>query len=243
MDERKHSSNRSLVVGHIGIGHGYWAEGNLSSTIEYYQKAVEIAKDPFYLQWPRLFLGMSFALNGQFKESEPPLQKALEYGLNCGCESIGSPASLFLGVVMISKGRMTLGLKMVKEKLRSCKQQERKFGIALVEYILGRIFFQLAVRLEPISISNIFKNAIFLIRYLPVAEKKAMAHFNSAIEAASEIGANGIMGQTYFDMGTLHKLKKRTDQAVECFSRAVQTFEQCGANIYLEQARKALESL
>jgi class 3 adenylate cyclase/tetratricopeptide (TPR) repeat protein len=239
----KHASNRSLVVGHIAIGHAYWAEGDLSSTIAYYQKAVEIAKDPFYLQWPRLFLGMSFALNGQFKESEPPLRKALEYGLNYGCESIGTPASLFLGVVMITEGHMKLGLNMVRERLHSCKEKDRKFGIALIEYILGRIFFQLTLRSEPMSISNILKNAFFLIRYLPVAEKKAMDHFHRSIEAASEIGAQGIMGQTYFDLGTLYKVRKRINRARDCYSKAVQTFEQCGAINYLQQAREALESL
>ncbi len=240
---RKYSSSRSLVVGHISIGHAYWAAGKLSSAIECYQKAIEVAKDPFYLQWPGLFLGMSIAQSEQFRESEPPLQKVLEYGMNCGCESIGSPAYLFLGVVMIRKGSMALGLNMIKEKLESCKQNERKFGIVLIEYILGKFFFQLALRLEPVSLSNMFRNIAFLIRYLPVAEKKALVHFNSAIEAASEIGANGIMGQVYYDMGILHKLKKRTGQARECLSRAAQIFEQCEANIYQEQTREALKSL
>ena len=88
-----------------------------------------------------------------------------------------------------------------------------------------------------------FRNIAFLIRYLPVAEKEALVHFNSAIEAASEIGAYGIMGQVYYDMGILHKLKKRTGQARECLSKAARIFEQCEANIYQDKTKEALESL
>ena len=68
-------------------------------------------------------------------------------------------------------------------------------------------------------------------------------HFNIAIEVAKEIGAKGTEGQAYLDLGHLHKLKGRRDQARDCFSKAVKIFEECEAEIFLQKANKALESL
>jgi hypothetical protein len=41
----------------------------------------------------------------------------------------------------------------------------------------------------------------------------------------------------------LHKAKKRKDLARECISKAIELFELCEAEIYLKQAKEALESL
>jgi hypothetical protein len=41
----------------------------------------------------------------------------------------------------------------------------------------------------------------------------------------------------------LHKARNRTDQARECIASAVQLFEACEAEVYLQQAREAMASL
>ena len=56
------------------------------------------------------------------------------------------------------------------------------------------------------------------------ATKRAVEHFNKAIETAKAIGAKGIQGQVYLDHGRLHKAKGRNDQALDYFSRAVWIF-------------------
>ena len=68
-------------------------------------------------------------------------------------------------------------------------------------------------------------------------------HFKRSIEVAKEVGAKGWMAVSYLDLGLLHKAKKRTDQAKECFSKAIGLFEQCEATVYLKQAKEALASL
>jgi len=67
--------------------------------------------------------------------------------------------------------------------------------------------------------------------------------YSKAIEAAKEIGAKSLLGPLYLDLGLLHKAKKRTDQAREIISEAIQLFEQCKAEVYLKQVKEALESL
>jgi tetratricopeptide (TPR) repeat protein len=70
------------------------------------------------------------------------------------------------------------------------------------------------------------------------AAKKAERHFNKAIEAAREIGAKGIEGQTYLDLGKLHKAKGKSEQARDFLSRAIKIFEETEAEYYLKQANE-----
>ena len=87
------------------------------------------------------------------------------------------------------------------------------------------------------------KNMGFLAKNVPFAGKKAEEHFNEAIEVSKEIGAKGLLGTSYLDLGLLYKSRKRTDQARQCISKAIQIFEECDAEVYLAQANETLASL
>ena len=52
-----------------------------------------------------------------------------------------------------------------------------------------------------------------------------------------------VLGRAYLDLGLFLKAKKRTKQAKECITRAIEIFVQSEANIYLKHANEALESL
>jgi len=47
----------------------------------------------------------------------------------------------------------------------------------------------------------------------------------------------------YLDLGLLHKAKGEKDKAREYITTAIQLFEQCEAEVFLQQAKEALESL
>ena len=87
------------------------------------------------------------------------------------------------------------------------------------------------------------KNIGFLLKNVPFAAKKAENHFQKAIKLAQEIGAKGLLGQATLDLGLLHKIKGRTDEAKKCISDAVRLFEECEADVFLKQAREELASL
>jgi len=89
----------------------------------------------------------------------------------------------------------------------------------------------------------VIKNIGFVVKNVPFASRQAEKHINAAIEAAKEIGAKGILAGAYYDLGLLHKAKKRIDQARQCFSEAIKLFEQCDAEIFLKQAKESLASL
>ena len=93
------------------------------------------------------------------------------------------------------------------------------------------------------GLSIMAKNIGFLMKNVPFASKKAVEHFNRAIEVSKKIGAKSILGSAYLDLGMFYKSKKETDQARACLAEAIQIFEQNGAEIYLKQGKEALASL
>ena len=111
------------------------------------------------------------------------------------------------------------------------------------EYILAKVFSQIAEGAEPINLSKIVKNIGFIAKNVPFASKKAEGHFKKVIEVAEEMGAKTILGGVYLDLGLLHKAKKRTDKAKQCISEAIKIFEQCEAEILLKQAKEVFASL
>ena len=79
----------------------------------------------------------------------------------------------------------------------------------IYEHTLGKVYLKIVQGAGPKSISILAKNIRFLVREVPFAYKKAEEHFNNAIEVAKEIGARGILGQAYLDLGLLHQTTYR----------------------------------
>ena len=181
-------------------------------------------------------------MDGQFQEAEEALMKVMVFA-KYGTKDSETWAKGLLGIVFLSKGQMSLGLKMLEESNRLNIEEGKKSCNAAFEHALGKVFYQIIEGSEPINLLTVIKNIGFLAKNIPIASKKAELHFNRAIEVSKEIGAKCIMGQAYFDLGLLHKLKKRPESAKECISKAIELLEQCEAEGYLQQAREALTSL
>jgi class 3 adenylate cyclase/tetratricopeptide (TPR) repeat protein len=240
---RRHSNIRSLTVGHIYIGTGYLTAGDFTSAIDCYKRAIEVAADPFYSHWGRIFLGATYVYKGQFREAEGPLQELISYCESSGCENIRPYAQSFLAIVMIDKGHISQGLKMLDEERQLSPKTERRVLHAMLELAMGRVYLQVVQGEGPKSLSFLAKNIGFLMKDVPFASQKAEAHFNKAIEAAKKIGANFTLGQAYLDLCLLHRAKGRKDQARECLSKAIQIFVECEADVFLKQAKEILASL
>ena len=176
-------------------------------------------------------------------EAQDVLKGVLNFSRQFGVEFIGTPAKGYLGVVYIAKGDMSQGLRIIREISNSYLKIERRYWHATLEYTLGKVLLRIVEGAGPKSLSMIFKNMGFLLKNVPFAGKKAENHFNRSIEVAKEIGAKGVLGQAYLDLGLLHKAKKRPEQAKECISEAISFFEQCDSEIFLKQAKEVLASL
>jgi class 3 adenylate cyclase/tetratricopeptide (TPR) repeat protein len=240
---QRHSNIRSMVMGHYVIGLNFFVDGDLQRSIDAFGKAVQTAADPFYSQFSRFCLGIGYTLKGQFQEAEVALQEVASYSRDFGCESLGTPAHALLGLVSIAKGQMGQGLKMIEKTLLACHENQRRPWSATIEHALGQIYLQIVDKSASVSLTTMAKNVGFILKNVPSAGKKAEEHFNRAIEVAKEIGAKGLQGQTYLDLGRLHKAKGKSDQARHCFIEASKILEECKSEVFLKQAKEALTSL
>lgn len=239
----KHSNIRSMLIGHWVIGFNHFFDGDFPAAIEYNKKALKISEDPFYSQFPRLMLGMAYALNGQFQDAEEHLKKVVSFGQKFGCEHLVSVAHFTLGLVSIATGRMNEGLKLAEETIRTHLENKRRTIYGVSECGLGEVYLQIVDKSAKVSLVTMAKNVGFILKNVPSAAKKAEEHFKKAIEVAKEIGSNGLQGQACLDMGRLHKAKGRSDQARDCLIEAIEILEKCESEVLMKQAKEALSSL
>jgi tetratricopeptide (TPR) repeat protein len=238
----KTSNNRSKVFGHWINSWGHLLTGDTELSQKSAQKAVEIALDPFYGLFPKISLSFAYLFGGQFQKVEDVLQSALEFCEKYDIGQLSELSYLSLAPALISKGHMKQGLRMLEKSRENLIRNQRRVWYAQSEYILGRIYSQIATGPTP-AFSVMTKNVGFLVKNAPFAVKKAEGHFNKAIDIFKEIGAKGFLGTAYLDLGLLYKNRKRTDQARNSISEAIDIFEETEAKVYLEQAKEALESL
>ena len=107
----KYSNLRSMVVGYIVTGYGYYLIGNFDASIECSKKAIKTLNDPLFSEWPKLFLCMNYLINNQFEEAEELIREVLSFSKTLGIDYIVTAARAFLGAVLITRGKISRGLK------------------------------------------------------------------------------------------------------------------------------------
>ena len=240
---RRHSHIRCIVMGHICMAMSDWASGNFQMVIQSGHTGAKITLDRFYKDFSRLYEATGYVLANQLPEAQEILEDVSSYCHEYGNENCWVWSDSFLGVIYVAQGHMSRGLTMIEEEMGRSKERGAKYYIIMGDFILGRIYKQIAEGAGPLSPAMIAKNIGFLLKNVPFAAKKAESHFQKAIELAQEIGAKGVLGQVSLELGLLHKIKGRTDEARKCISDAVRLFEECEADGFLKQAREELASL
>ena len=240
---QKHSNIRSSVMGYFIKGSSYLTYGDLDSAIECFKEAVRISADPYYEQFPKLSLGMGYVMNGDIQDAQEVLQHVWDFSQQYGTETIGTVAQVFLGLCTISNGKLNRGIKMMETGQQPYMENNSKWRFALVEHLFGKVYLQMTEKDAQISPLTMAKNIGFLLTNMPVVNRKIEQHFTKAIELATEVKANGILAQTYLDLGIYHQTKKRPDKAKECIARAIALFDECKADGYLKQAQRALTAV
>jgi class 3 adenylate cyclase/tetratricopeptide (TPR) repeat protein len=236
------SNSRSKLWGHWVNALGHFMTGDMKSAEKYCEKAVEAALDPLMFQFPKFLLGLVYLNRGQLQEAEDVSKSVLNFCEKHSIGQVSTIAYLSLAPALIAKGHMKQGIRMLEEMQQTLIRNQRRVWCAQSEYVLGKVYSQIATGPPP-SFSIMAKNIGFLVKNVPFAGKKAEEHFNKAIEVFKEIGAKGFLATTYLDLGLLYKAKKRTDQARECISKAINIFKECEATTYLKLAEEALASL
>lgn len=239
----KNCSIRGVTWGYYVEGWSYMATGDFSTAIRCLEKAVSSSADPFYTQFPKLSLGMSYVSAEQYDKARETLEEVLRYAQTLGCEVLGTASQAFLAVALIAGGQFRRGIKMLEAAQQQFLKNNARWRYCFTELILAEIFLSIALRKSPISLSIMARNLAFLVRNVPFAGRKAERHYNRAIESAKSICAKGVQGQAYLGLGNLYFNEGKKDKALECMTSATQMFEMCEAEIFLkltEETRSAM---
>jgi tetratricopeptide (TPR) repeat protein len=238
----KKSNSRSRVFGHWVNSWGHGLAGDMKSSLRSCEKAIEVALEHFYSLFPKCGLGYAYLLDGQFQEAENVLSSLINFSEPRAIGELVEWSYLYLAPALIAQGRMRQGLNMLEEVQQLSIRNQSKVRYAFSEYIFGKTYSQIATGPTP-AFSIMAKNIAFLVKNVPFAAKNAEEHFNKAIDLLREIGAKSFLGMAHLDLGLFYNARKKNQQARECLSEAIKLFEKCEADVFLKQAKDALESL
>ena len=234
---------RSTVMGYCTAGLGHLTNGDISLALEKFHKAVETTEDPLYKKYAIAGLSLGHAADRHFDLAKGAAQEVNDYSNGAGTEVLGTYAVISLAVALVTEGHMAQGLNQLTALSQAFWADGRKPLHAFAEHTMGSIYLQIVLREGDLSLSVMIKNIGFLIKNVPFAAKKAEEHFNKALKTAREVGMKGVMGQTYLDLGILHRAKRRNEKARECLTQAIQCFEECESETFLKKAREVAASL
>ena len=195
----KTANNRSLVFGHFLNALAHLTTGDMALSREESEKASEVALDPFFSQFPKYSLGMSFFFDGQLHEAEDTFKSLLDFCEKCGIGLLSEAAQLFLSTIFIGKGQMKQGFGLFEETQETLQKDHMKVAYALSEVILGMVYSQFITGPSP-GLATLAKNIGSIVKSAPFADRKAEEHFNKAIEILSEIKAKGELGQAFLGL-------------------------------------------
>jgi class 3 adenylate cyclase/tetratricopeptide (TPR) repeat protein len=184
----RNENSRSKVMGNWMKAFAYWLAGDMKFVQKCSEKAIEVALDPFYGQFPKATLGFAHLSDGRLEEAEKVLQSTINFCNERGVGSLSVPCSLFLAPILIAKGQMQKGADLLEKTRKTMIINHRKVQYAISEYIFGEVYSQIATGQKP-SLSIMAKNIGFLAKNVPFATKKAEKHFNKAIELFKGFGS------------------------------------------------------
>lgn len=242
IDYGQRRSNVACVAhGYLVLVWGLIAAGDFHAAVECGNKAIsEIAFEPLSYVSTKVMLGYAHVANGQYREAEDVCQEIMKFNERYGYEKIGTVAHGFHSIVLISKGDIRKGIKMIEALMQTCLENDSQYRYVQCHYQLGQVYMKMVRGGGKTNWLIMLKNFWYLIRTIPFAARRAESHLNKAAEVARAIGAKGVLGQAYLDLGKLRKRLGKPDEAKKFITDAISLFETCGADSFLRQAREFL---
>ena len=240
---QRHSNVRSMVMGHVFIGMSHMVNGDIAAATSSFEEAIRVSADPWYSQFPVMSLCYARVAHGEFQGLQEKLEGIQSFSEEHGVEYLGTPAKVLLGAVMVAQGQFAKGMKILENGASIWLQTGSRLRYSYALLIMGNIYAAMAQGTGQREISTLLRNFGFLIKNVPVADRKAQKYLNEAIAIAREIGAKDTVGRASLALGLLHKSKGRHRQARECLAGAIRVFEECESDHYVRKAKEALGSI
>lgn len=238
-----HSQPRCLAMGYWSEGSGYYMAGDYDRAVESSRKSVEISIDPLYKGLSLTYLIACLAENNEMEAAGNKLAELgrLEHTLSHkGIETISDALH---GIVMIGTGRMSLGMKKIMASQINFRNEKRESFVLMIEFMIGKIYFELSKREKKVSPVVLIKNIGFLVTQVPQAFKKAENRFRKVIALSEKIGAIGYVCTAHLYLGMLYMMKQKNELAQEHLEKSIPILKKIGAYGFLQLAEEKLALL
>ena len=237
-----HANVRCITVGHLCLGYAHAHAGRFPEAIQCYKQAIKTSRDPIYANWARCFLGMAYILDNQFAEAEVALAEVVFFSRKYGYGILGTIAQAALGVVIIDKGQMSSGMKLLSLALESARQNDRTWVTAFAHYLKGTVYLQIVEKNKKMELGTVLKNIGFILKHVPRAAQKGQRHFSKAIELLEGIRAYGLLGQVHLDMALLKKAQGNREDGRDHLESAREIFVKGKAENFVSKTDSLRES-
>ncbi|MBT8374865.1 MAG: AAA family ATPase, partial [Deltaproteobacteria bacterium] len=237
------SDLRCMAMGHTCIGFSHFVSGEYEKAIQRFLNAIHVSADTLFSSAARLLLGMTYIANEQTSEAEGSFEEIMRESVDYGFEFLGTAAKLFHGVINISQGNLNKGRKIIEQAAGAFLESGSMYRYATANYTLGKVYARVASGQGDKSLSLLAKNIGFLMKNIPLSNKKAVEYYGKAIEVARKIGAKGTLGVVCLELGILYQLRKKPEMAKTYISESIKLFRECKAKGHLEKANNIMKSL
>ena len=218
---RKQGDYRATCMGYCCVGWSYLVGGELLQAVRFFEKAVKVSVDPWYVIFPKLALAFAWILNGKVLDAQNYITEILEFSQAFGAEFVGGPALFFQGVVLVTRGETDKGLQFLEGCYQSWIKNGNTLRYATCGLILANVYADIARK------ARIKQREKFTL----LAEKKATFYFQKAIESARHMDAKATLTKVYRDWGNFCKDKGDTDKAENCLTEAATDIQMCDSDV------------
>jgi class 3 adenylate cyclase/tetratricopeptide (TPR) repeat protein len=233
----RHQTNiRSMVMGHCCHGWSHLVSGDMNRATQGFEEAVQISADPWYAQFPILALCYGRISNGQFGSALQLLKQLMAFSDAHGAEFVGEPARFFNSLIAIQKGDVEAGLARMEQLLEKWEGAGCRLRFLTCGFVMARVYTQLLYLTDqPPGQEATEQSAVFF--------QKALRWYRSCIDTAQDLGAVGMQGRSFLELGDLYLAADNPETALDAYQKCIALFEQCDARVYLQHAREKLEKL
>jgi tetratricopeptide (TPR) repeat protein len=231
-------------------GFAYWQRGCISilndecdQAIVDAREALGIALAPFDRTFARYVEGSALALSGRPERGFlilDELRRIAEAGGNMPLIMISNP---YYGAAISLSGRLGNGIRFIRESTRKTESWGNIAFPIIGHMVLGEAYLRMATSSERPPLRLLLKNVGFVLTNVPFALSKAQRYLDEALRRCRTVEMPGYLAQCLYDLGLLHKARKRLLEARACLTEALGEARSVAANKLALKIENAIASL
>lgn len=210
---RESNDPRPRSMGLWGMAALNMAEGNYDEAIQNAEESLRVCLSPVdrfaaqsYKDFGHILLGRTEALHDDlFRIFTTAIERGLIFNM--------AMSSMGLGILAAQRGDLAGGVRRIEEAVARYRALGQAAIQGMGDEFLGRIFMEIALGDKRPSFAVMARNAWFLLRVLPNAEKRARRHFERAAAHNRTYDMPAALARNLYDIGLLDRAKKRAADA------------------------------